>query len=487
VSLFKQPLQGIHSKLAKKEISVSDLVDESIQQINKSEDQIKAFITVDEKLARTEAKKLDDQLISGSPSERGLLFGLPVGIKDNMVTEGLLTTCASQFLSNYNPIYDATVVTKLKSAQSVTIGKLNMDEFAMGGSNENSSYFSTRNPWSLDHVPGGSSGGSAAAVAAGEVYFALGSDTGGSIRQPASYCGVVGLKPTYGLVSRYGLVAFASSLDQIGPLTKNVEDSAYVLQAIAGHDPLDSTSAKVDVPDYISSLTGDIRGMRIAIPSEYMGAGVDEAVRDRILAAVKVLEGLGATVEEVSLPHSEYAVATYYLLASSEASSNLSRFDGVRYGVRATDTNNLLDVYHKSRSQGFGPEVKRRIMLGTYALSSGYYDAYYLKAQKVRTLIKHDFDKAFESYDLIIGPTAPTPAFKIGEQFDDPLTMYLNDILTIPVNLAGVPAISIPCGLSNGLPVGLQMIAKPFGEQTLLRAAHAFESNTDYHKAVPQL
>jgi aspartyl-tRNA(Asn)/glutamyl-tRNA(Gln) amidotransferase subunit A len=486
VSLMKQSLQHIHTKLNNKELSVTDLIDESYRTISEVEPQVKAFITLNEEQARLDARTLDNQL--SSQSERGLLFGLPAGIKDNIVTENLLTTCASQFLSNYNPIYNASVVKKLHAAQSITIGKMNMDEFAMGGSNENSSYYPTRNPWNLDYVPGGSSGGSAAAVAAGEVYFALGSDTGGSIRQPASYCGVVGLKPTYGLVSRYGLVAFASSLDQIGPLTKNVEDAAYVLQAIAGHDALDSTSAVVDIPDYLSALTGDVRGLRIAVPKEYMGSGVDAEVKQRIVEALAVLESLGATWEEVSLPHTEYAVATYYLLASSEASSNLSRYDGVRYGVRAKDTDNLIDVYMKSRSQGFGSEVKRRIMLGTYALSSGYYDAYYLKAQKVRTLIKQDFDKVFESYDLIVGPTAPTTAFKLGEQVDDPLTMYLNDIMTIPVSLAGIPAISVPCGFSSsGLPVGLQLIAKPFDESTILRAAHAFEQHTNHHQSVPQL
>lgn len=442
-------------------------------------------MTLNEEEARNTARRLDDKLASGQP--RGLLFGLPAGIKDNIVTEGLRTTCASQFLANFNPVYDATVTRKLREADAVTLGKLNMDEFAMGGSNENSSFRPVRNPWNLDRVPGGSSGGSAAAVAAGEAYFALGSDTGGSIRQPASYCGVVGLKPTYGLVSRFGLVAFASSLDQIGPLTKNVEDSAYVLQAIAGHDHMDSTSANVDIPDYLSALTGDVRGLRIAVPKEYMGEGVDPAVREKILAALKVLEDLGAVWEEVSLPHTEYAVATYYLLASSEASSNLARFDGVRYGTRADHAGSLIDLYHESRSKGFGPEVKRRIMLGTYALSSGYYDAYYLKAQKARTLIKQDFDNVFENYDIIIGPTAPTTAFKLGSQVDDPLTMYLNDILTIPVSLAGVPAISVPCGLADGLPVGLQIIGKAFDESTVLRVAHAYEQNTEHHKLQPKL
>lgn len=485
MSLFDLRLQELHNQLSAKELTVSDLVDQAFQRIGETEDKVKAYLTLNEEHARAHAKLLDEQLATDAP--RGLLFGLPVGIKDNIVTEGLRTTCASQFLSNYDPIYDATVVQKLKQAQSVTLGKLNMDEFAMGGSNENSSFYPTRNPWNLDCVPGGSSGGSAAAVASGEAYFTLGSDTGGSIRQPASYCGVVGLKPTYGLVSRFGLVAFASSLDQIGPITKNVEDSAYVLQAISGYDNMDSTSANVDIPDYVSALTGDIKGLRIGVPKEYLGQGIDPKVKESVLAALKVLEGLGATWEEVSLPHTEYAVATYYLLASSEASSNLARFDGVRYGVRADNPDNLIDMYVKSRSQGFGEEVKRRIMLGTYALSSGYYDAYYLKAQKVRTLIKQDFDQVFENYDVIIGPTAPTTAFPIGSQVNDPLTMYLNDIVTIPVSLAGVPAISVPCGFADGMPVGLQIIGKAFDESTVLRVAHAYEQNTEHHKLRPQL
>lgn len=483
MTLFDLRLQEVHNKLHNKELSVADLVDEAFSATRKHEEGVQAYLTLDETGARAKAAELDAKLAAGGA--KGLLFGLPAGIKDNMVTEGLRTTCGSQFLRNYDPIYDATVVSKLKAADAVTIGKLNMDEFAMGGSNENSSFYPTRNPWDLSRVPGGSSGGSAAAVAAGEAYFTLGSDTGGSIRQPASYCGVVGFKPTYGLVSRYGLVAFASSLDQIGPITKNVEDSAYVLQAIAGYDPKDSTSANVDIPDYLSALTGDVKGLRIAVPKQYL-EGIDSKVKEAVMNALKVLEGLGAVWEEVSLPHTEYAVAAYYLLASSEASSNLSRFDGVRYGVRA-ESSNLLDLYHESRSQGFGPEVKRRIMLGTYALSSGYYDAYYLKAQKVRTLIKQDFDRTFENYDIIVGPTAPTTAFPIGSQVDDPLTMYMNDILTIPVSLAGVPAVSIPCGFADGLPVGLQMIGKPFDESTVLRAAHAFETNTEYHKQRPAL
>ena len=383
MSLFQYRLPEVHNLLMNHKLSVSELTETAFTAIAAQDEKVNAFLTLNEEGARQTARALDDKLASGEA--RGLLFGLPVGIKDNIVTRGLRTTCASQFLKDFQPLYDATVVTKLRQADAVTIGKLNMDEFAMGGSNENSSFGPVRNPWNLEHVPGGSSGGSAAAVAAGEVFFALGSDTGGSIRQPASYCGVVGLKPTYGLVSRYGLVAFASSLDQIGPLTRNVEDSAYVLQAIAGYDKQDSTSAKVDIPDYLSALTGDVTGLRIAVPKEYLGEGVDASVRESVLAALSVLEGLGASWEEVSLPHTEYAVAAYYLLASSEASSNLARFDGVRYGTRVDEGGGLLDLYHNSRSRGFGPEVKRRIMLGTYALSSGYYDAYYLKAQKVRT------------------------------------------------------------------------------------------------------
>lgn len=483
MSLFNLRLSEVHDRLHHKDLSVQELVQASVARISDTDAKIGAFLTLNEEGALAQAKAMD----ASGAAERGLLYGLPAGIKDNIVTEGLRTTCASQFLSNYDPIYDATVVEKLKAAQSVTIGKLNMDEFAMGGSNENSSFQLTRNPWDTERVPGGSSGGSAASVAAGQVYFSLGSDTGGSIRQPAAYCGIVGLKPTYGLVSRYGLVAFASSLDQIGPLTKNVEDSAYVLQAIAGHDKRDTTSANVEIPDYTAALTGDIKGLRIGVAKEYLGEGIDPQVKARVMEALKTFESLGAEWEEVSLPHTDYAIATYYLLASSEASSNLARFDGVRYGVRAEDPANLLDLYKKSRSEGFGPEVKRRIMLGTYALSSGYYDAYYKKAQQVRTLIKRDFDQAFERFDLIVGPTAPTTAFRIGEQVGDPLTMYLNDICTIPVSLAGVPAISVPCGLADGLPVGLQIIGKPFDESTVLRAAHAFEGMTEFHKLRPAL
>ncbi|WP_449538669.1 Asp-tRNA(Asn)/Glu-tRNA(Gln) amidotransferase subunit GatA [Ferdinandcohnia sp. Marseille-Q9671] len=485
MSLFEQKVSELHSLLHKKEITVSDLVAESFKRINEVDDKVQAFLTLNEDNAKEYAKQLDEAI--GVKDEFGLLFGMPIGIKDNIVTKGLRTTAASKILENFDPIYDATVVQKLQNAETVTVGKLNMDEFAMGSSNENSGFKVTKNPWDTDRVPGGSSGGSAAAVAAGEVLFSLGSDTGGSIRQPASFCGVVGLKPTYGRVSRFGLIAFASSLDQIGPITRTVEDNAYLLQAISGVDPMDSTSANVDVPDFVSALTGDIKGLKIAVPKEYLGEGVTEDVRQSVLDALKVLEGLGATWEEVSLPHSKYALATYYLLSSSEASANLSRFDGVRYGYRTDNAENLLEMYKQTRSEGFGDEVKRRIMLGTFALSSGYYDAYYKKAQKVRTLIKKDFEDVFEKFDVIIGPTTPTPAFKIGENTKDPLTMYANDILTIPVNLAGVPGISVPCGFSNGLPLGLQIIGKHFDESTIYRVADAFEKATDHHKKKPQL
>jgi aspartyl-tRNA(Asn)/glutamyl-tRNA(Gln) amidotransferase subunit A len=485
MSLFDKRISDIRELLHNREITVQDLVEESYNRINEVDDKVQAFLALDEENARAYAKQLDEAI---DKDEKGLLFGLPIGVKDNIVTKGITTTCASKLLANFDPVHDATVVERLRGAESVTIGKLNMDEFAMGSSNENSGFKATRNPWNTDYVPGGSSGGSAAAVAAGEVLFSLGSDTGGSIRQPASYCGVVGLKPTYGRVSRFGLVAFASSLDQIGPITRRVEDNAYVLQTIAGYDKMDSTSANVETPDFLSALTGDVKGMKIAVPKEYLGEGVSEEVKESVMQALKVLEGMGATWEEVSLPHSKYALSTYYLLSSSEASANLARFDGVRYGVRTDNAENMIDMFKQTRSEGFGDEVKRRIMLGTFALSSGYYDAYYIKAQKVRTLIKQDFEKIFENYDVIVGPTAPTTAFKVGEKTDDPLTMYANDILTIPVNLAGVPGISVPSGFgSNGMPIGLQIIGKHFDESTVYRVAHAFEQATDHHKAKPQL
>lgn len=485
MSLFEHKISELHKLLHKRDISVSDLVDESYKRIGEVEGKVQAFLTLDEENARTTAKALDEKAMQNAPTSK--LYGLPIGIKDNLVTNGLRTTAASKILENFHPIYDATVIQKLKQAETVTIGKLNMDEFAMGSSNENSGFQKTHNPWDLDRVPGGSSGGSAASVAAGEVLFSLGSDTGGSIRQPASFCGVVGMKPTYGLVSRFGLIAFASSLDQIGPITRNVEDNAYLLTAIAGYDEMDSTSAKVDVPDYIASLNGDIKGLKIAVPKEYLGEGVNEEIRKSVMDALAVLEQLGATWEEVSLPHSKYALATYYLLSSSEASANLARFDGVRYGYRTPNAENLIEMYKKTRAEGFGEEVKRRIMLGTFALSSGYYDAYYKKAQKVRTLIKQDFEKVFEQYDVIVGPTTPTPAFKFGENTSDPLTMYANDILTIPVNLAGVPAISVPCGFDQRLPLGLQIIGRHFDESTVYKVAYAFEQATSFHKQQPEL
>lgn len=485
MSLFDKKLSELHDLLQKKEISVSDLVDESFQRIQQVEQDVQAFITLDEERAREKAKALDEKL--GTDGAEGLLFGMPIGIKDNIVTKGLRTTCASKMLENFDPIYNATVMDKLEAANMVTIGKLNMDEFAMGSSTETSYFKKTRNPWNLDRVPGGSSGGSAAAVASGEVPFALGSDTGGSIRQPAAFCGVVGMKPTYGRVSRYGLVAFASSMDQIGPITRTVEDNAYLLQAISGRDPMDGTSADVEVPDYAAALTGDVKGLKIAVPKEYLGEGVDEEVKQAVHNALKVLEKLGATWEEVTLPHAKYSLAAYYLLSSSEASANLARFDGIRYGYRSPNSKTLMDLYKNTRAEGFGTEVKRRIMFGTYVLSSGNYDAYYKKALKVRTLIKQDFERIFEKYDVIIGPTTPTPAFKFGEKMDDPLKMYTNDIFVIPVNLAGVPAISVPCGFAGGLPVGLQIIGKHFDEMTVYRAAHAFEQATDFHKQKPQL
>ncbi|WP_112179851.1 MULTISPECIES: Asp-tRNA(Asn)/Glu-tRNA(Gln) amidotransferase subunit GatA [Paraliobacillus] len=485
MSLFDYTLKELQDKLHSKEITVSDLVSASYERINAVDDKVKAFLTLNEEAARAKAKELDGQVDEASNP----LFGMPLGVKDNMVTKGLRTTCASQILDNFDdPLYNATVVDKLEAENTVVIGKLNMDEFAMGSSNENSSYAPTRNPWNTDYVPGGSSGGSAAAVAAREVFFSLGSDTGGSIRQPAAFCGVVGLKPTYGLVSRFGLVAFASSLDQIGPITRTVEDNAHLLQAIVGQDPMDSTSANVEIPNYSDAIKQDVKGLKIAVPKEYLQEGVAPEVKEAVLQALKVYEDLGATWEEVSLPHSQYAVAAYYLLSSSEASANLARFDGVRYGVRSEKATNMIDMYKLSRSEGFGDEVKRRIMLGTFALSSGYYDAYYKKAQKVRTLIKNDFEKVFEDYDIIVGPTTPTPAFKVGEKIDDPLTMYANDILTIPVNLAGVPGMSLPCGFSSeGLPIGLQIIGKHFDESTIYRTAYAFEQATDHHKKRPEL
>jgi aspartyl-tRNA(Asn)/glutamyl-tRNA(Gln) amidotransferase subunit A len=417
------------------------------------------------------------------------MMGMPLAIKDNICTEGVLTTCASRMLGNFVPPYDATVIRKLREQGYVLLGKTNLDEFAMGSSTENSAYGSSRNPWNLHCVPGGSSGGSAAAVAADECAAALGSDTGGSIRQPAAFCGVVGLKPTYGRVSRYGLVAFASSLDQIGPITKDVTDAALLLGVIAGHDPLDSTSADAPVPDYLKALKKkDLKKLKVGVPVEFFAEGIDPEVEQSVRAAIEELKSLGGEIVEIQLPRTDAAVATYYVIATAEASSNLARFDGVKFGLRAKETRDLLDLYMKTRQEGFGPEVKRRIMLGTYALSAGYYDAYYGKAQAVRTLIRQDFDAAFKEVNLIVTPVTPTPAFKLGEKIEDPLQMYLSDIYTISVNLAGLPAISVPCGFSRaGLPIGLQLIGRAFEEDTLLRAAHAYEQSTQWHLKKPNV
>ena len=475
MSLRYESIESLSTMIQNKELKPSELIADTFKNIEQDYADIQSFLTLDKEQAMAKAAELDQQTPSGR------LFGIPMGIKDNIVTKNVETTCASKILTGFNPVYDATVMQKLNNENGILVGKLNMDEFAMGGSTENSFYKKTVNPFDHRAVPGGSSGGSAAAVAASLVPFALGSDTGGSIRQPASYCGVVGMKPTYGRVSRYGLVAFASSLDQIGPLTRNVKDNATVLEIISGVDKMDSTSAPIDNVDFISNLDKDLTGLRVAVPTEYLGEGVQPEVKASVEAAINELSAMGATVEEVSLPNSKYGVATYYILASSEASANLARFDGIRYGYQAEGAQNLEELYKKTRQEGFGDEVKRRIMLGTYSLSSGFYDAYYKKAQKVRTLIKQDFENVFSHYDVIVGPVAPTPAFNIGEKIDDPLTMYANDILTIPVNLAGLPSISVPCGEHNGRPIGLQIIGKPFDEQQIYNVAYQYEQKFNLH------
>jgi aspartyl-tRNA(Asn)/glutamyl-tRNA(Gln) amidotransferase subunit A len=456
-----------------------------LERIQEVEPKVHALVTITNELALRQAQKAD-QLIAGGDIHP--LTGIPVVIKDNMCTKGIPTTCSSRMLENFVPPYDATVVEKLNNCGAVIIGKGNMDEFAMGSSTEHSAFFPTHNPWDLSRVPGGSSGGSAVAVAADETIHALGSDTGGSIRQPAGFCSVTGLKPTYGRVSRYGLVAFASSLDQIGPLTKDVTDCAIVLNAIAGYDNRDSTSAPYPVPDYTQCLTTDLSGFSIGVPKEYFVEGMQAEVEVALRAAINKLEQLGAGVEwEVSLPHTPYALAVYYIIAPSEASANLARYDGVKYGFSYQDVDSMWEAMEKTRQFGFGDEVKRRIMLGTYALSAGYYDAYYLKAQKVRTLIRQEFDRAFEKYDALVTPTSPTVPFKIGEKVDDPLQMYLSDACTLPINIAGLPAISIPAGFADGLPIGMQIIGKPFGEETILKVAYAYEQATEWHKRKPQI
>ena len=465
--------------LDRREVSSVEITQAVLDRIREVDDDVKAFVTVADELALEQAREADARIAAGGAQP---LTGIPMLLKDNMCTRGVATTCSSRMLENFVPAYDATVTRRLYEQGAVLVGKGNLDEFAMGSSTENSALFPTHNPWDLDRVPGGSSGGPAAAVAAGECVYSLGSDTGGSIRQPASLCGVVGMKPTYGAVSRYGLVAFASSLDQIGPITKDVTDCAMVLNAIAGHDPADSTSIEFDVPDYTAALKKDLRGFRIGVPKEYFVAGMESGVESTVREAIDVLEGLGTEIEETSLPHTGYALAVYYILAPSEASANLARYDGVKYGYSAKDADSMWDALEKTRQYGFGPEVKRRIMLGTYALSAGYYDAYYLKAQRVRTLIRQELEEAFERFDALVMPTSPSVAFKLGDKTADPVQMYLNDILTMPANIAGIPGISVPCGLIDGLPVGLQFFTKPLGEEALLRVAYAYEQATEWHK-----
>ncbi|WP_305044448.1 Asp-tRNA(Asn)/Glu-tRNA(Gln) amidotransferase subunit GatA [Geoalkalibacter sp.] len=480
MSLTELSLRELQQQLRTRKLSSVELTRAFFARIAATDERVNAFITLCEEQALAAAAAADRRLAAGDVAP---LTGIPLAVKDIFNTEGVRTTCASKILADYVAPYDATAVARLKAQGAVLLGKLNMDEFAMGSSNETSAFGAVNNPWNPRCVAGGSSGGSAAAVAACQVPASLGTDTGGSIRQPASHCGVVGLKPTYGRVSRYGVIAYASSLDQVGPLARNVEDCALLLQAVAGHDPLDSTSVELDVPDYSAGLGEGVRGLRIGLPREYFIDGLDPEVQRALEAAIAVYRALGAEIVEVSLPHTDYALACYYLIATAEASSNLARYDGVRYGLRAESAQGLLDMYMQSRGQGFGAEVKRRIMLGTYALSSGYYDAYYLKAQKVRTLILRDFLQAFERCDVLLTPVAPTPAFRLGEKTADPLQMYLSDIFTIPVNLAGTCGLSLPCGLSEaGLPIGLQLVGKPFDEATLLRVAQAFEQATDWHQ-----
>jgi aspartyl-tRNA(Asn)/glutamyl-tRNA(Gln) amidotransferase subunit A len=482
-------IRELHRQLIRKERSSLEITQEALDRIQALEPKVHSFLSVTSEQALEQARQVDAKIAAGE--EIGLLAGIPIGIKDNMCTKGIRTTCASRILENFVPPYESTVTQKLKDAGAVMVGKTNLDEFAMGSSTENSAYQLTANPWDLERVPGGSSGGSAAAVASGECVVALGSDTGGSIRQPASFCGVVGMKPTYGLVSRYGLVAFASSLDQIGPFGQTVEDAAILLNAIAGYDPNDATSLKVEIPDYVKSLKPDLqpRGrLRIGIIKETFGEGLDPIVEEVVTKAIAQLQSLGAEIHVISCPRFRYGLPTYYIIAPSEASANLARYDGVKYGLRTPDADNLLSMYTKTRAAGFGKEVKRRIMLGTYTLSAGYYDAYYLKAQKVRTLIKQDFEAAFEKVDVLVCPTAPTTAFKAGEKTEDPLSMYLGDLMTIPVNLAGLPGMSVPCGFDEkGLPIGLQLIGKVLREDQLFQVAYAYEQSTEWHLRSPSI
>ncbi|HEU5317858.1 MAG TPA: Asp-tRNA(Asn)/Glu-tRNA(Gln) amidotransferase subunit GatA [Chloroflexota bacterium] len=481
--------------LVKRDLTSRALTEAVLERIERLDGQLRAFVTVtaDQALAQADAADRTLDAAKGDASATPELLGIPVGLKDLFCTDGVQTTSGSKILLGFVPPYDATVVARLREAGAVLVGKLNMDEFAMGSSTENSGLSelldgTTRNPWDLERVPGGSSGGSAASVAAGECLLSLGTDTGGSIRQPASLCGVVGMKPTYGRVSRFGVIAFASSLDQVGPFSVGVEGTAMLLRVIAGLDPLDSTTAPVDVPDYRAALAGGVKGLRVGVPKEYFVEGTEPEVERAVRAAIATLEEMGAEVGEVSLPHTDYGLATYYIIAPAEVSSNLARYNGTRYGLSATDVDDMWRAMDETRRRGFGDEVRRRIMLGTYALSSGYYDAYYLKAQKVRTLIKQDFDKAFERFDVLAAPTSPTTAFRVGEKVNDPLAMYLSDVCTLPVNVAGLPGVSVPCGFdSQGLPIGLQLIGKAFDEATLLRAAYAYEQATDWHTKRPAL
>ena len=487
MELHTQTIHALHEKLRAGEVTSRQMTEAVLRRIEAVEPMLRAYIRVLKADALAQADAIDDLLKKGD-IEPTYLTGIPLAVKDVICTKGVTTTCGSKILENFVPQYDATVMEKLNAHHPVLLGKTNMDEFAMGSSTENSAYGATRNPYDIERVPGGSSGGSAAAVAAGEAIAALGTDTGGSIRQPAAFCNITGLKPTYGRVSRYGVVAYASSLDQVGPLAKDVFDAAILLEAISGHDPKDSTSAKLPAPKYTQALTGDVHDLKIGMPKEYFAAGLDPDIDRAVRNAIATLEKLGARVQEVSLPNTRYGVATYYIIAPSEASSNLARYDGVKYGYRAKEYADLSEMYAKSRAEGFGEEVIRRVMLGTYALSSGYYDAYYLKAQKVRTLLRQDFESAFKQVDVIAAPIAPTPPPKLGEMINDPLTMYLSDIYTVPVNLAGVTGISIPCGLtSGGLPIGLQLIGGHFQEETVLRAAFAFQEQTDFHTTFPKI
>ena len=481
MNITELTVHELQQKLKSKELTITEILESYCNRINEKEPEVEAFVTTYLEEAKAEAQKVQEKLDNGE--NLGEYAGIPIGIKDNLCMKGTKTTCSSKMLENFVSPYDATVIEKLKDKNIISLGKLNMDEFAMGSSTESSYFKKTKNPWNLNKVPGGSSGGSAAAVVANMVPWALGSDTGGSIRQPASLCGVVGLKPTYGLVSRFGLVAFASSLDQIGPITKDVRDSAMLLSLIAGHDEKDTTSEEVEKKDYTKALKNDVKGLKIGVPKEFFGEGINEEVKKELTKAIETYKELGAEVEEFSLDVAKYALATYYIIACAEASSNLGRFDGIRYGYRTPEYSNLKEIYKKSRSEGFGAEVKRRIILGTYVLSSGYYDAYYKKAQQVRTLVSNEFSKAFEKYDVILTPTSPVTAFNIGEKSNNPLEMYLADICTVSINIAGVPAISIPCGVdSEGMPVGMQLIGNKFEEEKILNAAYTFEQKVKFRE-----